>query len=188
MTYFFLTYLKTKLVVRPHFIVSFCITLTDFLWHCLTIRTFLCYYLLDFILLVMWGGKFSAIFFPKIFRFLKSSLNISFFNLFLVALGLGGFESCMCSYLTVAVSVAVTTSQAQGHKKEVEERNIKWWFWETENFLEKYCGKFSVGENFLWKIFHLTSLAVATVGFHWRFKGLRAARDIRGFGKVRNIL
>jgi hypothetical protein len=41
--------------------------------------------------------------FQKIFRFLKSSLNISFFNLFLVALGLGGFESCMCSYLTVAV-------------------------------------------------------------------------------------
>jgi hypothetical protein len=34
--------------------------------------------------------KFSAIFFQKIFRFLKSSLNISFFNLFLVALGLRG--------------------------------------------------------------------------------------------------
>jgi hypothetical protein len=37
-------------------------------------------------------GKFSrkcsAIFFQKIFLFLKSSLNISFFNLFLVALGL----------------------------------------------------------------------------------------------------
>jgi hypothetical protein len=32
--------------------------------------------------------KCSAIFFQKIFRFLKSSLNISFFNLFLVALGL----------------------------------------------------------------------------------------------------
>jgi hypothetical protein len=31
---------------------------------------------------------FSAIFFQKIFRFLKSSLNISFLNLFLVALGL----------------------------------------------------------------------------------------------------
>jgi len=31
--------------------------------------------------------KFSAIFFQKIFRFLKSSLNISFFNIFLVALG-----------------------------------------------------------------------------------------------------
>jgi hypothetical protein len=31
--------------------------------------------------------KFSAIFFQKIFSFLKSSLNISFFNLFLVALG-----------------------------------------------------------------------------------------------------
>jgi hypothetical protein len=30
-------------------------------------------------------GKFSAKFFQKIFRFLKSSLNISFFNLFLVA-------------------------------------------------------------------------------------------------------
>jgi hypothetical protein len=27
-------------------------------------------------------GKFSEIFFQKIFRFLKSSLNISFFNLF----------------------------------------------------------------------------------------------------------
>jgi hypothetical protein len=38
----------------------------------------------------MWGGKFSI-------------ENFSFFNLFLVALGLGGFESCMCSYLTVAV-------------------------------------------------------------------------------------
>jgi hypothetical protein len=36
----------------------------------------------------MWGGKFSAIFFQKIFRFLKSSLNISFFNLLLVALAL----------------------------------------------------------------------------------------------------
>jgi hypothetical protein len=35
-------------------------------------------------------GKFSAIFFQKIFRFLKSSLNNSFFNLFLVALGLRG--------------------------------------------------------------------------------------------------
>jgi hypothetical protein len=32
-------------------------------------------------------GKFSAIFFQKIFRFLKSSLNIYFSNLFLVALG-----------------------------------------------------------------------------------------------------
>jgi hypothetical protein len=33
-------------------------------------------------------------------------------------------------------------------------------FWKNiaENFLEKYCGKFSVRENFLWKIFHLTSL------------------------------
>jgi hypothetical protein len=29
---------------------------------------------------------------------------------------------------------------------------------ETENVLEKYCGKCSVWENFLWKIFHLTSL------------------------------
>jgi hypothetical protein len=64
--------------------------------------------------------NFPQYFFQKIFRFLKSSLNISFFNLFLVALGLGGFESCMCSYLTVAVSVGVTTSQAQGHKKGVE--------------------------------------------------------------------
>jgi hypothetical protein len=36
--------------------------------------------------------KFSAIFFQKIFRFLKSSLNISFFNLFLVALGLNEIE------------------------------------------------------------------------------------------------
>jgi hypothetical protein len=35
-------------------------------------------------------GKFSAIFFQKIFRFLKSSLIIYFFNLFLVALGLRG--------------------------------------------------------------------------------------------------
>jgi hypothetical protein len=59
--------------------------------------------------LVMWGGKFSIEnfsvrkIFQKIFRFLKSSLNISFFSLFLVTLGLGGFKSCMCSYLTVAV-------------------------------------------------------------------------------------
>jgi hypothetical protein len=30
-----------------------------------------------------------------------------------------------------------------------------------ENFLEKYCGKFSVRENFLWKIVHLTSLATS---------------------------
>jgi hypothetical protein len=35
--------------------------------------------------------KFSAIFFQKIFRFLKSLLNISFFNLFLLALGLRGY-------------------------------------------------------------------------------------------------
>jgi hypothetical protein len=43
-------------------------------------------------------------------------------------LGLGGFESCMCSYLTVAVccvSRCNNLSQAQGHKKEVEETNIK---------------------------------------------------------------
>jgi hypothetical protein len=55
--------------------------------------------------------KFSAIFFQKIFRLLKSSLNISFFNLFLVALGLGGFESCMCSYLTVGVTSTRHTLQ-----------------------------------------------------------------------------
>jgi hypothetical protein len=28
-------------------------------------------------------------------------------------------------------------------------------------FWKKYCGKFSVLENFLWKVFHLTSLLVA---------------------------
>jgi hypothetical protein len=35
-------------------------------------------------------------------------------------------------------------------------------FWKNiaENFLEKYCGKFSVRENFLWNIFHLTSLGI----------------------------
>jgi hypothetical protein len=39
-------------------------------------------------------------------------------------------------------------------KKEILSDDFK----KRKNFLEKYCGKFSVWENFLWKIFHLTSL------------------------------
>jgi hypothetical protein len=48
--------------------------------------------------------KFSAIIFQKIFRFLKSSLNISFFHLFLVALGLN--------------EIAVTVDIAEYRNKE----------------------------------------------------------------------
>jgi hypothetical protein len=47
---------------------------------------------------------FSAIFFQKIFRSLKSSLNISFFNIFLVALGLN--------------EIAVTVDIAEYRNKE----------------------------------------------------------------------
>jgi hypothetical protein len=58
-------------------------------------------------------GKFSAIFFQNIFRFLKSSLNISFFNLFLVALGLN--------------EIAVTVDIAEYRNKEkFWSRNVIW--------------------------------------------------------------
>jgi hypothetical protein len=66
----------------------------------------------------MWGGKFSienfsAIFFQKIFRFLKSSLNIYFFTLFLVALGLN--------------EIAVTVDIAEYRNKEkLWSRDVIW--------------------------------------------------------------
>jgi hypothetical protein len=66
---------------------------------------------------------FRNIFSQKIFRFLKSSLNISFLNLFLVALGLGGFESCICSYLTVAVCCVSRCNDLSSPRPQ--ERNIK---------------------------------------------------------------
>jgi hypothetical protein len=53
-----------------------CITISDVRWKIFPYGKF--------------SRKFSAIFFHKIFRLLKSSLNIYFFNLFLVALGLRG--------------------------------------------------------------------------------------------------
>jgi hypothetical protein len=57
--------------------------------------------------------KFSAIFFQKIFRFFKSSLNISFFNLFLVALGLS--------------EIAVTVDIAEYRNKEkLRSRDVIW--------------------------------------------------------------
>jgi hypothetical protein len=62
---------------------------------------------------VMGGGKFSAIFFQKIFRFLKSSLNISFFNLFLVALGL--------NEITVTVDIA-----EYRNKEKLWSRDVIW--------------------------------------------------------------
>jgi hypothetical protein len=57
--------------------------------------------------------KFSAIFFQKIFRFLKSSLNISFCNIFLVALGL--------------TEIAVTVDIAEYRNKEkLRSRDVIW--------------------------------------------------------------
>jgi hypothetical protein len=57
--------------------------------------------------------KFSAIFFQKIFRFLKSSLDISFFNLFLVALDLN--------------EIAVTVDIAEYRNKEkLWSRDVIW--------------------------------------------------------------
>jgi hypothetical protein len=98
--------------------------------------------------------KFSAIFFQKISHFLKSSLNISFFNLFLVALGLGGFESCRCSYLTVAVCCVKPKATRKRLKKEIlsDDFNKRKIFWKN------------IAENFPYgKIFHFTSLlAVGT--------------------------
>jgi hypothetical protein len=58
-------------------------------------------------------GNFSAIFFQKIFRFLKTSLNIYFFNLFLVALGLN--------------EIAVTVDIAEYRNKEkLWSRDVIW--------------------------------------------------------------
>jgi hypothetical protein len=68
--------------------------------------------------------NFPQYFFQKIFRFLKSSLNICFFNLFLVALGLRGCYTAH-SYCEIRTHATLKATQAQGHKKEVEERNIK---------------------------------------------------------------
>jgi hypothetical protein len=57
--------------------------------------------------------KFSTIFFQKIFRFLKSSLNISFFNVFLVVLGLN--------------EIAVTVDIAEYRNKEkLWSRDVIW--------------------------------------------------------------
>jgi hypothetical protein len=72
--------------------------------------------------------KFCAIFFQKIFRFLKSSLYF-FLQPLSCGLGLGWLWELhvFLSHSSCVLSVGVT-SQAQDHKKEVEERNIKWWF------------------------------------------------------------
>jgi hypothetical protein len=92
-------------------------------------------------------GKFSAIFFQKIFRFLKSSLNISFFNLLLVALGLGGFESCMCSYLTVAVCCVSRCNNLQ--------------LCCVMSMTVMKISRKNLNRKIFWKIFHLTSLGSA---------------------------
>jgi hypothetical protein len=57
--------------------------------------------------------KFFAILFQKIFRFLKSSLRISFFNLFLVALGLN----------EIAVIVDVAEYR---NKEKLRSRDVMW--------------------------------------------------------------
>jgi hypothetical protein len=73
--------------------------------------------------LVMWGGKFSIEnflvrkIFQKIFRFLKSSLNISFFNLFLVLHLLTAH-----SYCEIRTHATLKATQAQDHKKEVDKK------------------------------------------------------------------
>jgi hypothetical protein len=56
--------------------------------------------------------KFFAICFQKIFRFLKSSLNISFFSLFLVALGLRG---CYTHWHSTQLLWDKNTCNSQSH-------------------------------------------------------------------------
>jgi hypothetical protein len=95
--------------------------------------------------LVTWGGKFSrtisAIFFHQIFRFLKSSLNISIFNLFLVALGLRGCYTYWHSYGEIRTHATLKATQAQGHKKEVEEKILTafWTNWESAWVVQISC-------------------------------------------------
>jgi hypothetical protein len=61
-------------------------------------------------------------FFHKIVRFLKSSLNISFF---LTRVDLSHAHDTAHSYCEIITHATLKATQAQGHKKEIEERNIK---------------------------------------------------------------